>query len=275
MREMTKNEERYIREYVNSQSPAGDQVTLVQKIGTRKVLGRVHDLYDVRTERGRWWVITDLTNLYSQDDFMVIDMALTYHLGLDAMLAERGRKERGEKLPRRLTGAWRRFERAVDAYNDADEAEAFQGVGVMCREALLAFVRDEANHVTLAAAERRPKTGSFKEWVPILVRGLASHEKVREAVNPLGTHAWDYVVWLQHYTDAEPLHAEIALDLTAEFIGVYGRLVPRDDDQPTKRCPACASYRLEDASFLSDDKEWIVVTACAACGWESDRATAT
>jgi hypothetical protein len=173
VRPATANEERHIREYVNSQS-RDDEVTLVQKIGTRKVLGRAHDLYDVRTKRGRWWVISDPTNLYSQDDFPQIEMALTFHLGVSTMLADKGRRERGEAMPKRLVGAFRRFESAVDAYNDADEAEAFQGVAIRCREALLALVRDEAKVVTLPTAEARPQVANFKAWARLLVRELSS-----------------------------------------------------------------------------------------------------
>ena len=59
-------EENEIRLYVSSQTPpdSGDEVTLVQKVGQRRVAGRDNDLYDVRISSGaRWWVITDMTNL--------------------------------------------------------------------------------------------------------------------------------------------------------------------------------------------------------------------
>jgi hypothetical protein len=63
MSEATDNELRRVRGYVNSQSPPDDQVTFAQKIGRRKVIGRMHDLYDVRTDKGRGWVIGDPMNL--------------------------------------------------------------------------------------------------------------------------------------------------------------------------------------------------------------------
>jgi uncharacterized protein DUF397 len=86
---MTEAEEREIREYVTSQTPpeSGDQVTLVQKVGRRRVAGRAHDLYDVWMSSGhRWWVITDMNNLYAQEDFKDLDQVFTYHLGLNLVL---------------------------------------------------------------------------------------------------------------------------------------------------------------------------------------------
>ncbi len=67
--DLTESEERYIRDYVNTQSPDDDQAGLVQKIGSQRVLGRTHEIYDVHGASTRWWVVTDPTNLYLQTDF--------------------------------------------------------------------------------------------------------------------------------------------------------------------------------------------------------------
>lgn len=61
-------EERNVRQYVESQLHDGDDgVTLVQRVGQERVLGRTHLMYDVHTLKGRWWVITEPTNLYDQE----------------------------------------------------------------------------------------------------------------------------------------------------------------------------------------------------------------
>src|SRR2546430_14381776 len=91
MADISEPEERSIRDYVNGQSPEDDQAVLVQRVGSRRILGRRRDLYDVHCVRSRWWVITDPTNLYSQDDFRQIEQALIFHIGLGAVLAERSR----------------------------------------------------------------------------------------------------------------------------------------------------------------------------------------
>jgi hypothetical protein len=51
--ELPEQEARYVRDYVNSQSH-GDEAGVVQKVGSRRVMGRVHDMYDVHCERSRW-----------------------------------------------------------------------------------------------------------------------------------------------------------------------------------------------------------------------------
>lgn len=129
MSDMSENEERRIRDYVNGQSPADDAAGLVQKVGSRRVLGRRRDLYDVHCAQSRWWVITDPTNLYSQDDFPQIDMALTFHIGLGAILVEQSRAALEDaEAQTQVASSWRRFQQAIQAMNDAEEAEDFQAV---------------------------------------------------------------------------------------------------------------------------------------------------
>jgi hypothetical protein len=95
LRKLPEHEERRVREYMDSQlHDPDDPVTLVQRVGVRRVAGRMHELYDVRTAKGRWWVISDPMNLYSEDDFHSVDMAFTYHLGVSMILAERYRTAR-------------------------------------------------------------------------------------------------------------------------------------------------------------------------------------
>src|SRR6266702_4335603 len=89
MTEMPEHEERSIRDYVNSQSPDDDHAELVQKISTYRILGRVHETYDVHTKSARWWVITNPTNLYRQTDFPKAEQALIFHLGLGIYITER------------------------------------------------------------------------------------------------------------------------------------------------------------------------------------------
>jgi hypothetical protein len=52
MANLPEHEERSIRDYVNGQSH-DDQVTLVQKTGSERIFGQLHELYDVHCERSR------------------------------------------------------------------------------------------------------------------------------------------------------------------------------------------------------------------------------
>ena len=36
----------------------------------------------MRTTKGRWWVITNPTNLYSQELFPSLDYAISFHVGV-------------------------------------------------------------------------------------------------------------------------------------------------------------------------------------------------
>lgn len=39
-------------------------------------------VWDIHTNKDRWWVIIGGTNLYSQQQFPNMDLALTFHIGL-------------------------------------------------------------------------------------------------------------------------------------------------------------------------------------------------
>ncbi|WP_243336685.1 hypothetical protein [Anaeromyxobacter soli] len=83
---------RGIREYVESQAK-DEKVKHAERVTTEAVFGRRHEVWDVHTDKNRWWVITQPTNLYSQAVFPSMDYTLSFHIGLMARVeaAERGR----------------------------------------------------------------------------------------------------------------------------------------------------------------------------------------
>lgn len=273
MSPLPENEERYVREYVESQiRDEDDPVTLVQRVGSRRAAGRSHDLYDVHTKKGRWWVITDITNLYSQEAFPSIEMAFTYHLGIGIVLSERSRTEVDEERKEYAEGSWRRFTRAADAMNDADEAEDFQAIGVMCREALLALVRENLNESWIGQLEgSRPQVGNFKAWSEIFAERLLDGRR-RSYFKSVCDKTWDLVVELQHKTDATPWDAELVMEATSHVLTtfMFARFI-RERGAPD-RCPVCGSYRVgPDGEVAEKDghrgyRSW---TTCSACEWRS------
>ena len=95
----------FIRDYVNRESPEDDQAVLVQKIGSKRVVGIQHKIYDVHCTSTRWWVITNPTNLYLQTHYPEVEHALMFHVGLGAMLAERSRSfAHTSRIPRQDAG---------------------------------------------------------------------------------------------------------------------------------------------------------------------------
>ena len=77
----TQKEIERVTEYMRSQAP-DLKVELVQKVYSENVLHVRHDVWDVHTNVDRWWVITKSMNLYAQEHFPNMDLALTFHIGL-------------------------------------------------------------------------------------------------------------------------------------------------------------------------------------------------
>lgn len=273
MPDLPEHEERRIRDYVDSQS-RDDPATLVQKVGTRRILGRVYELYDVHCERSRWWVISDPTNLYLQDDFPEVEQAFIFHLGLGLYMAQRSRMELDEDDEDRISGAWRRYQQAVDAMDTASEAEDFQAIGIRCRDALLAFVHDYADAEWVGEVDSPPQRSNFKAWGNIFAERLA-RDYLRAYAKALVDKTWDLAVWLQHYRDATPWDAEVVIDATADLLGLFGVLMRRLESGPSERCPTCGSYALDEDTEVVEEPEpggFLTSTVCRACEWRSDRA---
>jgi hypothetical protein len=272
---MTEQEEHEIRQYVESQTrDRGNGVRLVQRVGKRRVAGHTHDLYDVWMDKGdRWWVITDFTNLYAQEDFNDIDQAFTYHLGMCALLREKFRIETDEESAEYVGRPWRRLVKAFDAMSEAEEAEDFQAVGIRCREALLALVREHSSADWLGAPVGAPNVADFKGWMSLHGAALTSG-RFRSYLRDVAERAWDLTVWLQHFSDATELDAEIVLEATAHFLRVFAMAVQRYQAGSSTRCPACESYRVaEDGNVEERDgvPGYASNEVCLACGWTSER----
>ena len=273
--EMTEQEEHEIRQYVESQTADRDnEVQLVQRVGRRRIAGYTHDLYDVWMSKGdRWWVITGMTNLYAQEDFHDLDQVFTFHLGLCALLHEKFRIEADEESAEHIGRAWRRYAKAVDAMSEAEEAEDFQAVGIRCREALLALIRDHANAEWLTGTETAPKVADFRGWAELHVQALASG-RMRSYLRDLAGRTWDVAVWLQHYADATELDAEIALEATAHFLRMFALVVRRYQQGSLRRCPSCDSYRLSQDGDVEEHNGllgYATHDVCLACGWTSEQ----
>jgi hypothetical protein len=69
-----------IRAYVEDQ--AHEEVIHLEKAASELVGPVRHDIWDVHCPESRWWVVTNPTNLYSQQDFKSRDVVLTFHIGL-------------------------------------------------------------------------------------------------------------------------------------------------------------------------------------------------
>ncbi|MBF4629589.1 hypothetical protein [Curtobacterium flaccumfaciens] len=271
MPDLAEHEERAIRDYVNSQSPQDDKAGLVQRVNSQRILGRVHEVFDVHCAKTRWWVITDPTNLYLQEQFPDAEQALIFHIGLGAVLAERSRGDLPEDDEEHVTAPWRRYRDALTVMDEADEAEDFQSVGIKCRDALIALGKLYQDAEWLGEVPDPPKVADFKGWGALYAERL-SRDRVRNYVKALVEKTWDLTVALQHNSNATPADADLVLEATAHLIGTFGRLVSRQLAGEPERCPRCESYRLdEDVEHDAERAGFDTSTVCAACGWRSER----
>jgi hypothetical protein len=261
-----KHEAEDIRRYVEIE--AHDETVIhLEKVKSEVVQSKRMDVWDVHTDKSRWWVITNLTNLYPQDHFPSLDYTLTFHVGLMARLAER---DGGEPDPQkeRIAAAWRRLDQAEEALELADEAEEFQAVGMRCREALLAFVSAVRDPSMVRPGAEAPKASDFVRWSEIVADTIAGGESasaVRGFLKSTAKSTWQLVAWLTHAQNAVRHDADLAAGATGTVLGAFtGALMRYESGQPD-RCPRCGSYRLRSwyKPELRIDPPYI--TVCGNC----------
>jgi hypothetical protein len=203
-------------------------------------------------------VITEPTNLYSQDDFKSRDVALTFHIGL-ALRVSYLHDRRVPVAPEPaalLAGSWRRWEQAFETFDAGDEAEDFQAVGVRLRECLVSFLRETTSDELVPAKQAAPKAADFRAWTELLANRLAAGDSsayLRSYLKKLSFETWAYVNWLTHVKNAVRLDAEIGLKAVEHLLGTFTAARMRLG-QRSLRCESCGSYG-------------IVGGTCERCGW--------
>lgn len=251
------------------------RVEHAEKVASERIYGRPHDVWDVRSSDGRWWVITNLTNLYRQEDFPSMDYVLSFHVGLMARMTARQSHEANvsDEERDRFSSTWRRYEQAAKSLDESDEAEEFQAVGMRCRQALLSLVKDAADESMVPLGIERPKRGDFVHWVEHIADAVAagsSASAYRKYLKKTAKATWELVNWLTHAEGATRFDGIAAVDATAGVLGAFSAALVRYEQGIPDQCPACSSYKVE-SDYRSDlGGDGAYVTICEACGWESD-----
>jgi hypothetical protein len=262
---------RAISDYVEIQ--AREKVEHAERVLSEHVTGRDYDCWDVHTNKDRYWVITNPTNLYSQHYFPSLDYTLSFHIGvmLRVMSLQRGAPNRSHKS--RFTPVWRRWEQAAESYDEAEEAEDFQAVGMRCRETLIQFVRVLAKPEMVPEAEQAPKRADVVGWASLIANTIAPGDRnsyVRGHLKAISKSAWDLATWLTHAGGAVRPDAEIVLDATQSVIDTFGTAVMRHESGAPERCPECGSYSL-DVGFEPELMPRPYILECGRCGWQIQR----
>jgi hypothetical protein len=261
-----------VRLYIEGQM-TDVNVTGAQRLVTRTVVGNQHEIWDVRVSDGtRWWVITRPMNFYSQGDFVSVEQALVYHLGVGVMMADHYSSPPDDEVRDLLGATWRRYEQADKAHGDAHEAAEFQAVGVHCRETLISLVVAIREQVPDEVEPDDLKAGDFVGWATLGATELATG-RLRKYLVTLIKPAWDLTVWLQHYAHAGKWDSALVLTSTEHTIAMFTQAILRERDEPKELCPRCQSRRVDSAFGFLDDayEDYWNEKVCVPCGHKWDR----
>jgi hypothetical protein len=252
--------------------PRGEESVLhTEKVASERVFGREYDVWDVHTDKERWWVITSPTNLYSQALMPSLDYTLSFHIGLMARVAARREPEGSEAEQEFLVVANRKLVQASEAFERADEAEEFQAVGMRCRECLLALVRELTQSSDLSDGDDLPKTGDFVAWNERIANAVApggTVEYVRGYLKTTAERAWRLANWLTHANNATRDDAELTLSATSHIVSNYASSVLKRRAGAPERCGRCKSYRIKVDWHPDLGETGLYIPRCDACGAE-------
>lgn len=238
--------------YFLSQS-RGAEVIFLQKVYAEAVLGHRHDVWDVHASDGRWWVITNPTNLYSQAQFPNMDLAVTFHMGLCLRIPRTQRQRVSDRAVVPFGEVFTRLSEASDALTQAQNVADYQAIGMRCREALLAFVA-AAQDVAEWTAGAAPKRADFRAWSELICdTALAgpSQKERRHLLKSSLADAWTFANWLTHAKSATWHDAETAQATTEHVLGMAASLVIRHTRAVPEECPGCGSPHLSPAGLAS------------------------
>lgn len=258
---------RDIADYVEGQSRGEESVIHAELVKTEFLLTTRHDVWDVHTDKNRWWVITSPTNLYSQASFPSLYYTLSFHIGLMTRVAARERPLLDQDEAD-LTTVLRKLEQVTETLEQAEEVEDYQGVGLQCREVLVALSR--AISVTVAIEGEKPKGADFKNWAEAAADVLAagsSASVTRGFLKDLARRGWDLVSWLTHAGSATYYDATVALMATNACVDAYAMMLKKQRSGIPERCPNCSSNKVTPLYRPEFETDTGYIRYCSTCDW--------
>ncbi len=263
------HEEQAIREYVEWQA-SKENVVHLEKVTTEHLFDRKLDAWDVRTNRNRYWVITNPTNLYSQKLFPSLDYTLSFHVGVTTRMMAQRKATAADEQQDRLAAAWRRWTQAAEALDHANEAEDFQAVGMRCRECLITLIKAIANKKMVPDGQESPKASDFIHWSELIANTIArgaSADEIRAYLKSISKSTWQLVNWLTHASNAARFDGHMAVDATEGVITAFGAALIRYEGGVPDRCPKCSSYRIALVYRPEENSDKPYIPICESCGW--------
>lgn len=262
--------ERDIADYVETQSP-DEKVLNVERVRAEYVIGKRYEIWDVSTDKNRWWVLTNLTNLYSHEHFPSLDYTLSFHIGLMARLAERSSKQTNNE-PDLFDEVARRQEQAHERYDQAVEYEDFQAVGMLLREALISMATTLRRRTFASESADATKASDFVGWVDKMIDHWCPGPKNKDLRSYLKNNSkklWQLVNWLTHDRNANQTAASICLHGFDTIFGNLAQLLIRDETENTEHCPQCNSNDIRPHFDISLSESGEYYASCGQCFWTS------
>lgn len=258
-----------VREYFEWQAP-DLEVTFLQKVYSEAVMNTRHDVWDIHTNKDRWWVITGNTNLYSQQQFPNMDLALTFHLGLILRIPRTEDQQRDDLRLLPFGPVFEKMEEAGDAVSQAHNLADYQAVGVRCRETLLELIGVAQDAAVWT--DTPPQRANFRDWSEIICNGLLPGNTNRERRGALKSAldtAWTFTNWLTHAKSATWVDAEMSHALIQHAIGLASSLLLRELRGVPEACPDCGSPNLTPEQGENTAAPGVLWERprCTDCGW--------
>lgn len=269
MLKASEEEAEEVREYFEWQ--ASDlEVIFMQKVYSETVLNTHHGVWDIHTNKDRWWVITGGTNLYSQKQFPNMDLALTFHIGLLVRIPRTEKQQEDDLRILPFGPAFEKMDQASNAVTQAQNLADYQTVGLRCRESLLELIsvaQDAAKWT-----DKPPQRANFRAWTEIICNDLLpgdSNKERRGALKSALESAWTFSNWLTHSKSATWIDADMAHSLTQHANGMATSLILRELRGVPEECPDCGSPHLEPEQGENSEIPDVLWErpCCTACGW--------
>lgn len=262
--------EQDIADYVRIEAD-DEAVKHVERIKIEYVVGEQYEVWDVTTDKNRWWVITNMTNLYSQKHFPSLDYTLSFHIGL--MMRLRSRPNGPDSAdPQPFDEVLRRQEQAKDRHDRAVEAEDYQAVGMQLRECLISMIAAMKRRVEVDQDVEKPQDANFVGWSGLLMNHLCHGNRNKELRSYLKTTAektWQLVNWLTHDRDANQTASSISIHACDTLIGHYVQILMRSETDNQERCPLCSSWNIRTHFDIAIEPDGQYYHTCGACDWSS------
>lgn len=269
MLKTTEEEMEEVREYFEWQTP-DLEVTFMQKVYSEAVLNTRHDVWDIHTNKDRWWVITGGTNLYSQEQFPNMDLALTFHIGLILRIPRTEVQQKDDLRIIPFGPIFDKIEEAGTAVTQAHNLAGYQAVGVRCRETLLELIDVAQDAATWT--DTPPQRANFRAWSEIICNNLLpgdSNKERRGALKNALESAWTFSNWLTHSKSAAWIDADMAHSLMQHAVGMATSMILRELRDVPEECPKCGSPHLEPEHGENTAAPGVLWERprCADCGW--------